>query len=83
MAASIAHELTHAHQHLSLRGRCEGCSIEKEYEAFFVTIHALCEMGRLDIAQDNYPGIVDDQCTINGNALWDWLREVYTDCPDY
>jgi hypothetical protein len=83
VAAAIAHELTHAHQHLSGNGRCEGCSIQKEYEAFFVQISALEEMNRLDLAQAQFPGVVDDYGNIDGDLLWWAIKEVYTDCPDY
>ncbi len=83
VAAAIAHELTHAHQHLSGNGRCEGCSIQKEYEAFLVYITALEEMGRLDLAQAEFPNVVDDYGNIDGDLLWWAIKEIYTDCPDY
>lgn len=85
VAASIAHELTHAFQHLSGRGRCEGCSIETEYEAFFVTISAMCEMGRMDLAQEEYGDLVYGNCSIDKDGLWATIKNSgsYSACPDY
>jgi len=83
VASSIAHELTHAYQHLQTGYRCGGCSIQKEYEAFFVTIYALEELGRWDIVQDKYGSLVDDEGNIYGDTLWEVLQETYSECPEY
>ncbi|NMC11424.1 MAG: hypothetical protein GYA34_00910 [Chloroflexi bacterium] len=83
VAASIAHELTHAYQHLQTGYRCDDCSIQKEYEAFFVTIYALEELGAWDIIEEEYPSVVDSQGNIDGDTLWDAIKETYSECPEY
>lgn len=83
VAASIAHELIHAYQHLHGGYRCEGCSIETEYEAFTVTIYALEELGAWDIVQRKYGDYIDSSGTIYKSDLWKAIKATYTDCPDY
>lgn len=83
VAASIAHELTHAYQHLHTGYRCDDCSIQKEYEAFFVTIYALEELGAWDIVEEDYGAVVDSQGNIDGDLLWQVIKETYTECPEY
>ena len=83
VAASIAHELTHAYQHLQTGYRCDDCSIQKEYEAWFVTIYALEEMGAWDIIEEDYGALVDSEGNIDGDLLWDVIKETYSECPEY
>lgn len=83
VAASIAHELTHAYQHLQTGYRCDNCSIQKEYEAFFVTIYALEELGAWDVIERDYPGVVSSDGDIYSDTLWDVIKESYTECPEY
>ncbi len=83
VAASIAHELTHAYQHLETGYRCDDCSIQKEYEAFFVTIYALEELGAWDIIERDYPGVVSSEGNIYGDTLWEVIKESYSECPEY
>ncbi|MEN6300829.1 MAG: hypothetical protein ABFD51_13125, partial [Anaerolineaceae bacterium] len=76
-------ELTHAYQHLQTGYRCDDCSIQKEYEAWFVTIYALEEMGAWDILEGDYGALVDSEGNIDGDLLWDVIKETYSECPEY
>ncbi len=83
VTAALAHELTHAVQHMTGNYRC-GCSIEKEYYAHVTEFYVLQEMGRMDILEESYGGIYDEYTgEFNGNNLWEALQKTYTDCPDY
>ncbi len=83
VAASVAHELTHAYQHLQTGYRCDNCSIQKEYEAFFVTIYALEELNAWDIIERDYPGLTSSDGDIYSDSLWNVLKESYSECPEY
>ncbi len=83
VTAALAHELTHAVQHMSGNYRCE-CSIEKEYYAHVVEFYVLQERGRMDILENKYGGIYDEYTgKFSPNNLWEALRKTYTECPDY
>ena len=84
LAAALAHELTHAVQHLEDWGRCDGCSVETEYYAFVAQFYVLQETGRQDILEERYGGLWDpDTGEFDKAALWDWLTDVYSECPEY
>jgi hypothetical protein len=84
IAAALAHELTHADQHLEDWTRCEGCSIESEYYAWVAQLYVLQETGRTDILYDDY-GALWDEATgdFDKDALWEALEATYTECPAY
>ena len=83
VTAALAHELTHAVQHMSGNYRCE-CSIEKEYYAHVAEFYVLQERGRMDILEENYGGIYDEYTgEFSPNNLWEALQKTYTECPDY
>jgi hypothetical protein len=83
LASDLAHELTHAYQFLEATYACETCSVEKEYEAWMVTIYALEEFGRWDIVNDRYSALVDSSGVIKRDTLWQVLKESYAECPEY
>ena len=81
VAMAIGHELTHAVQHMN-GGRC-GCSIEKEYYAYITQFYVLQELDRMDLLEEKYRHVYDENGKFDGDKLWAVLKKTYTECPDY
>lgn len=80
LAGTIAHELTHAVWHLD-EGVC-GCTKEKEFYAAVSEITVYNEYGGTDLVEENYPGVFDDDGDFSLDLLWDFIDELYEECPD-
>ncbi len=84
VSATIAHELTHAVQHLTSDEGKFGCTVEREYEAYMAKFYALMETGRTDILIDSWSGVYNPRTgKIWKNELWKALKEAYASCPEY
>jgi hypothetical protein len=81
VAATMAHELTHAVQHLE-GGRCY-CSIENEYYAYITEFYVLQETGRMDLLESKWRGAYDEDGRFDGDKLWAAVKDAYPECPDY
>ena len=84
VSATIAHELTHAVQHLTSDEGTFGCTVEREYEAYMAKFYVLMETGRTDILMDSWSAIYNPRTgKIWKNELWKALKEAYSSCPEY
>jgi hypothetical protein len=81
VAATMAHELTHAVQDI-VGGRCY-CSIENEYHAYVTSFYVLQETGRMDLLEEKWRGAYDDDGYFDPDLLWAAVKEAYPECPDY
>lgn len=81
VAATMAHELTHAVQDL-VSDNC-GCTIENEYYAYITAFYVLQETGRMDLLEEKWRGAYNDDGSFDGDLLWDAVKEAYSECPDY
>jgi len=81
--AALAHELVHAFQHKSGDYPC-GCTIEKEYYAWIAELFVLQEMGRKDIISEKFSAAYDSRTgQFDSDKLWELLKRVYPNCPEY
>ena len=84
VSGTIAHELTHAVQHLTSDEETFGCTSEREYEAYMAEFYVLMETGREDILMKSWSAIYNPKTgKIWKNELWKALREAYSTCPEY
>lgn len=84
VSGTIAHELTHAVQHLTSDEETFGCTIEREYEAYMAEFYVLMETGREDILMKSWSAIYNPKTgKIWKNELWKALKDAYDTCPDY
>lgn len=84
VSGTIAHELTHAVQHLTSDEETFGCTIEREYEAYMAEFYVLMETGREDILMKSWSAIYNPKTgKIWKNELWKALQDVYETCPEY
>ncbi|MCA1916074.1 hypothetical protein [Methanospirillum hungatei] len=84
VSATIAHELTHAVQHLTSDEGTFGCTVEREYEAYMAKFYVLMETGRTDILRKNWSAVYNPRTgKIWKNELWKALKEAYSSCPEY
>lgn len=81
LAASLAHELTHAVQ-LHAGWKC-GCTVEKEYYAVAAEIDALWYGGYEDLVNERYGALWTSEGKMDTNMLWQVVKEAYHDCPEY
>lgn len=82
VAGTIAHELTHALQRSAKGGEVE-CTIENEYLAFLFEFYTLQESGRSDIIYDKFGNLYASDGSFDHNKLWNVVKKVYSDCPEY
>jgi len=84
VSGTLAHELTHAVQHLTSDEKTFGCTIEREYEAYMAEFYVLMETGREDILMDSWSAIYNPKTgKIWKSELWKALKETYSSCPEY
>jgi len=84
VSGTIAHELTHAVQHLTSDEDTFGCTIEREYEAYMAEFYVLMVTGREDILMDSWSAVYNPKTgKIWKNELWKALKDTYTTCPEY
>lgn len=81
VAASLAHELTHAIQ-FHAGWKC-GCTVEKEYYAVAAEIDMLWYGGYENIVNKQYGALWKDDGKIDTTMLWNVIKKAYSDCPDY
>ena len=81
VAATMAHELTHAVQHIE-GGRCY-CTVENEYYAYVTEFYVLQETGRMDLLETKWRGAYDDAGYFDSGLLWKAVKDAYPECPDY
>jgi len=79
VAATLAHELTHAEQMLSAGYTCD-CSVEREMQAFSAEMFQLQTRGRKDLLQQNFGYAYDAKGKFSQTLLWTHLRKVYSGC---
>lgn len=82
VASTIAHELTHAMQHVE-KGVDMHCSVENEYYAYIVELYVLLDNGRKDLIYHNWSGLFDDNWKFDSTKLWAALKKAYDSCPEY
>lgn len=84
VSGTIAHELTHAVQHLTSDEDSFGCTIEREYEAYMAEFYVLMITNREDILMNSWSAVYNPRTgKIGKNELWKALKEAYTSCPEY
>lgn len=84
VSGTLAHELTHAVQHLTSDEKTFGCTVEREYEAYMAEFYVLMETGREDILMDSWSAIYNPKTgKIWKNELWKALKDAYSTCPEY
>ncbi|HPP78354.1 hypothetical protein, partial [Methanospirillum sp.] len=84
VSGTIAHELTHAVQHLTSEEDSFGCTVEREYEAYMAEFYVLMVTNREDILMHSWSAIYNPRTgKIWKNELWKALREAYSTCPEY
>lgn len=81
LTATLAHELTHALQHLSDQYPCN-CTIDKEFLAFRTQLSVLRDFGREDLLEP-YSGLWQSDGSLDEAKLWGVIQELYPECPEY
>jgi len=79
VAATLAHELTHAAQMLSADYACD-CSHEREMQAFSAEMFQLQTRSRKDLLQQNFSYAYDAKGKFSQTLLWFHVRKVYSGC---
>ncbi|MBI5876307.1 MAG: hypothetical protein HZB53_01550 [Chloroflexi bacterium] len=81
VAATMAHEMTHAMRRLENGAKC-GCTVQDEYYAYLVLIYTLQDLNRKDLILERYSRAYDSRGKFSQGLLWQWIKQSY-DCPEY